>query len=405
MFYRFVMNNIMDGIVNGVVNRQRITLWLCQLAVILPVFAQADDNLYRATQLVTAPATEESRKQAMQAALQQVVQKLVGSPTAAQATELQSVYSQAPQYVQQFRYQTVSVPTPVAASVAADLSVTPPAPLAVTPPLPAEAVAPPPASVQEQLWVEFDASGVNQLLADRGLPVWLPPRPSTLVWLAIEDEQQQRVLLNSEYRPEWSDWLQQGVEPYALPIILPLMDLTDQAQVHFSDISGDFFEPIAKASLRYQPTLVLLGKLQFQGGQWLATWKLHQQDKILHSWQQTGGEVQRLLADSMHTLVTTLHQHFAPKIVAQHQGTVVLYVADVNSLSDYLAVQQYLQSLSALKKLQTQRMETTNVTFQAELYGSLEDLQRSIGLGQHLSPLPASTEPAANQTLYFKWLP
>lgn len=98
---------------------------------------------------------------------------------------------------------------------------------------------------------EFDQAKLNELLQREMLPLWGDRRPETIVWLAQEDENETRVILEESLDTDLQHALKQTAKERGVPLSLPLMDLTDNVNISSYDVWGRFVEPLRKASVRY----------------------------------------------------------------------------------------------------------------------------------------------------------
>ncbi len=111
------------------------------------------------------------------------------------------------------------------------------------------------------LRVQFDELAVNQQLRQYGVPVWGSARPLTLIWMGIE-EQGHRSLYQPEYHQGLRQVLEQTANDRGLPILFPLMDIEDSSNLQVSDLWGSFEEDIRRASDRYLPDVILVGRIR-----------------------------------------------------------------------------------------------------------------------------------------------
>ncbi|TKB03676.1 DUF2066 domain-containing protein [Alteromonas portus] len=98
---------------------------------------------------------------------------------------------------------------------------------------------------------EFDQAKLNDILQRELLPLWGDRRPETIVWLAQEDENETRVILEESLNTDLQHALKQTAKERGVPLSLPLMDLTDNVNISTYDVWGRFVEPLRKASMRY----------------------------------------------------------------------------------------------------------------------------------------------------------
>ncbi|MDY6978001.1 MAG: DUF2066 domain-containing protein, partial [Pseudomonadota bacterium] len=98
---------------------------------------------------------------------------------------------------------------------------------------------------------EFDQAKVKEIMQRELLPLWGDRRPETIVWLAQEDENETRTILDESLDTELQRALKQTAKERGVPLSLPLMDLTDSVNISTYDVWGRFAEPLRKASMRY----------------------------------------------------------------------------------------------------------------------------------------------------------
>lgn len=119
--------------------------------------------------------------------------------------------------------------------------------------------------------VSFDPAAVQNLAQTLGLPVWNHDRPAIMLWLVDNrgnnSAGDRRIMLDQEYSAA-REQLRQVAMERGIPLLLPLGDLEDNMAVSASDVYGNFINPIAAASLRYQPDAVLVASLNNDSLTW-----------------------------------------------------------------------------------------------------------------------------------------
>lgn len=119
--------------------------------------------------------------------------------------------------------------------------------------------------------VSFDPAAVQHLAQTLGLPVWNHDRPAIMLWLVDNrgnnSAGERRIMLDQEYSAA-REQLRQVAMERGIPLLLPLGDLEDNMAVSASDVYGNFINPIAAASLRYQPDAVLVASLNNDSLTW-----------------------------------------------------------------------------------------------------------------------------------------
>ncbi|NOX75952.1 MAG: DUF2066 domain-containing protein [Gammaproteobacteria bacterium] len=238
----------------------------------------------------------------------------------------------------------------------------------------------------QMLLFRFDKAAVDKVLRDNGLPVWGATRPSSLVWLAVEDEGR-RYLVGEDSPEPVQALLMAEAKRRGLAVRLPLMDLQDQQALRFGDIWGGFSDVILRASRRYRTEAVLVGRLYRPAdGDWQAQWTLLE-GQDMHSWAGNGVLSAEVIDIGVAGAIETLASRYAPTSGQGRTGQLSLTVAEVRTLSDYARVSRYLASLQQVTGLQASRVAADRVTFELDVESGPEAIAQIIALGDVLVPL------------------
>jgi hypothetical protein len=236
------------------------------------------------------------------------------------------------------------------------------------------------------LRVSYDGQAVSRVLREASLPVWGRARPSTLIWLAVEDWNQ-RSILGSDNLPALREVISRQASQRGLPLVFPLLDLQDQASLGFADIWGDFQDDILKASSRYQAGSVLVGRLYRQSAnEWQARWTMYQQDEV-QRWVTEGLQQQQVVVEGLDVAVDHFAERFARLPTGTVDSRVAVIVKDVTSLAAYARVMSYLEALDLAKEVVVEQVTVDRVTFSLTIRGELQRLEQAIVFGDTLAPV------------------
>ena len=240
--------------------------------------------------------------------------------------------------------------------------------------------------------VGFDPVALRRVIDAAGLPVWGEDRPVTLVWLAIEAGRGQREILAAERPsgtsmpaadtgvslqptgvklPEVRDTLLTTAAERGLPLVLPLVDSLDLKAVSFSDLWGDFTEPVLRASARYQPNAVLIGRGRAIGGVLQRVrWTL------LIDGERTDWEGS--VADGPDGAADWL----AARLASSSDGPrpLTVRVSGIDSLQVYGMVLNYLRGLGIVDQCTVDQVAGARVVFGLQLRGDAQRLLRTLEL-------------------------
>lgn len=263
------------------------------------------------------------------------------------------------------------------------------------------------------LLASFNEDKINQLFQQANLAIWGSLRPQVLLWLVNEDGLVRTIMSNST-----DSSLPSMVNDFSakrgLPIMMPLMDLTDASQVTLSDIWGRFEQPVLNASSRYLAEAIVVmrisnssllayepeetsdvepngcGELCIQTSSkepgytldWsLLGWNLEGGHKNL-SRQYQGSERKKLLQQGLTDITELIYQYYALSTTSNNDFTIE--VANVDSLATYVDVFDFLTNLSAVKSVTLLNAEGASRRFNLQLLGSSEAFVASLTLNKQL---------------------
>lgn len=307
-----------------------------------PLSAEQVENLYEA-EVRVSDQSPEARQEALRSALEVVLVKVSGVGAVAREPGIASAFTLPDRFVQQFRYRAESGHT--------------------------------------GLWVRFEAAAIDQLLRGRGFSVWGGVRPATLVWMAVQ-QGGERQLIGGNEQGLFQQTLLNHAERRGLPLRLPLLDPTDRSRLRPADLWGEFREPIAAASARYQVQAVLSGSLLEEATQrWHARWVLSL-DGHLRRWEARG-TLDEVMASGIDGTADDLVRLYRSG-ESEAGGTVRVRVADVGTLEQYVRVMDYLRGLSGVTAVQPVEVESEQVVYAVVLQGSAGAFEQAISLGELL---------------------
>jgi hypothetical protein len=241
----------------------------------------------------------------------------------------------------------------------------------------------------DQVKVEFDQAAVRKVLDAAGMPVWGTDRPLVAVWLAVDSGGGRRyVLSGGSGRGEQGDAedelrlaVQDIAESRGLPIVLPLVDAQDLARVSFSDLWGDFRDPVVQASKRYGADIVLIGRSRSmspdaQGVRWTLVTSDEQaawQGNVLSGPAETATFLSRRLAT-----------------YAASAGSLLVRVTGVDDLDKYGQLLQYFRSLNIVESAGVARVNANTVEFELVVRGDARRLSGTLNASGLIVPVNES---------------
>ena len=327
-----------------------------------PARAGEVEDLYEA-QVPVVTQGETERASALVKAFEAVLVKVTGRRDAVAAPEVREALRQPMAYVQQYLYR----PLPPRAAVDDE---------------------PPPHT--QVMRVRFDAQAINRLVQRAGVPLWGRVRPTTLIWVAVEDGME-RYLLGADGHEELRALLEGEAQRRGLPMLLPLLDMEDRNALFFTDVWGNFQDTILRASARYQVAAVAVGRLLREpDGRWSARWSLYHEGEAEHWFVPADGQV-KAVAGGVDGAADALGARYARAVSPDGRQLADLAVSGIAGLADYGRAMAYLRSLDQVRDLQVLGVEGDSVFFRVRLGGDADGLARTIAFGSTLARVQAGT--------------
>jgi len=353
-------------------------LWVCCIFS-GQVFGAVLEKLYE-VKIPVESQSQAHRQAAIKVGFGELLIRITGDSQFASSGKAQKILRKSENFVHQFRYERIPLRTPKIVDgmenepAEESASESNPAPAPLTPDSP-----------QLVLAIVFEENMVNEALWKNNLPVWGKTRPSTLVWVAVQDLGQ-RFLLNANEPSDILDALTYYADKRGMPLIFPLTDLTDQNSISVSDVWGNFSDPILAASQRYQPDAVFVGRVfRDPFGGWQARWALYQGEQ-LDTWEIWGQDIKDVVRNGIDRSTDGLANRYAQMASSEgNQKIVDLLIDDVKSLQDYVKTSDYLVSLAPVAELQVRGINATHIVYRVLLRGQLHGLKQAIALGTLLA--------------------
>lgn len=286
---------------------------------------------------------------------------------------------------------------------------------------------------QKQLFLlaSFNEEKINQLFQQANLPLWGSLRPQVLLWLVDEQGLSRRIMSNSSVS-NLPFMVNEFSAQRGLPIMMPLMDLTDADQIKVSDVWGRFQQPIKEASMRYLAEAIVVMRIsntslvsqeynnhevvdtegcgllceqpQPDKQNYVLDWSLLDWSTIKgqqkFSQQYKGSTPQLLLQQGLSDITELIYQRYALSTTSQNDF--VIEVANVDSLVTYVEVFDFLSDLSSVKSVTLLSAKADARRFNLQLFGSADALLASLKLNkqlrQHIDPLAKFNEPISEES-------
>ncbi len=255
-----------------------------------------------------------------------------------------------------------------------------------------------------RLRLQFNATQVNALLREAGLPLWPANRPVTLVWLLVDDGREQQ-FASPETTPELVDALRVGARERGLELRFPLFDLTDSLAVSTDDLWQLRLDVVEDAAARYPVDALLSGRLsRLSSGRWLGSWHYSfGGDRI--AFEGDGADLAGYVTPAVERIADHLAARFAIVPVGLAEGGLILEIEGVDDFLAYAGILEYLDGLAAVRRAQPVSVQQRHMRLQLIIDGTVEQLQNVLALDRRLQPATGywtrgGDDPAV---LHYRW--
>lgn len=324
------------------------------LAVKLP-------SLYE-VELPVETQLEDARAEAVKQAFIQVLMKVSGDPTIEKNADIMEGVKKSGYYVQEFSYRT------------ADASTTP-----------------------YFINIRFNPVDINRLLKRAGISYWGEERPLILVWLAVTDNKHNIEIIGNETPGDLLENMEQQGKKYGLPLIFPMMDVTDVSQVSTDDIIGGALPVIKEASKRYKPDALLVGSIEQTGDGYESEWQLILGEDVW-SWTITDRAVDKIIAAILNQGSQKLARYYIVKNANSQPLWLTIEVTNVTERTDLADLLRYLKQLPPVQQIQLKQVSGNVVELAVLIHGPLAAFQQNAAINQRL--IFKSQDDAKNKLIY-----
>lgn len=260
----------------------------------------------------------------------------------------------------------------------------------------------------ERLLLEarFRPEAIMTLLRGANTLYWAPSRPQLLIWVALEQNQERRLLGISELQMLLPS-LFAAAEKRGIPLIFPLLDLVDTAALPIDLAWLLNPEAITTASVRYHPDGVLAGRIsQLPDGRWQARWWF---DDNGESWQLDldADSLDALSSGAVDQVANNWASRYAVRLGATEEQF-ELEITEVNNLGSYAAVMSHMQKLPWVRRVMlvgiSGNMLRFNLVSDVDRGQSQNLLQLDGKLEQQKPPVPdAAPGMVPTTSLRYRW--
>ena len=302
---------------------------------------------------------QSNRDAALESALARVLIKTSGKRTVLQQAAVSQALSTAPAMVQQYSYQSRSL------TAGNDKRL--------------------------GLWVEFDKTLINSTLNKAHIPTWGNIRPTTLLWMKINDDTLTQTNAMSVMRRVES---QRGVS-----LVLSQLQVDHQSGIDTANPQHVFNDTIRYVLARYGAQALLIAHIQqTASGFFTADWTLYiegVQQKI----STADDHFELVIEEGLQRVIDRLADLYLETASSNQMTPFNVMVNGINNFHDITRTLQALRLSDRLQYVQPNIVYRDKATFNINVIGSQNMFLRVISMGGSLALYTHATPPNTQLTL------
>ncbi|RJY18714.1 DUF2066 domain-containing protein [Parashewanella spongiae] len=259
-----------------------------------------------------------------------------------------------------------------------------------------------------KLNVVFEEQKVLALLRSAKVPVWGKQRPSTLLWTVLAHDSNDFEIMSETTVNELSQSINVAANEYSVPVLFPIMDFTESTSISGTDIKELFVDRFYELSARYNAGYFALVSISESGSMYSYSLNLYNIDEqgfnkaeIIKSGKaKTSPELSQ-------ALINSLSEYYSKKfavITADDSDIVHVTFEEISDLKGLISLENYLKEFTIIQSLYTSGINNRSVTFRIKLYGTKDDLYRTLKLDKNIVESQFIIDSNnANNSINYRW--
>jgi hypothetical protein len=350
---------------------------LLSFALAAPTWAATKVSLYQERVIVSGNATQQEQNSAIKLAFKRLLVRVTGIRDSLKQPTILAELDKGSRYLSSFRFEASSQ---FFTNILGEKVAT------------------------KAMVLDFDEATVNALLIQNRLPVWGARRPDVLIWLADRLGGQDHILADNE-TTELAQLVTAEAAGRGVPLLLPIMDLSDTLNLSFADLNGLFSQDIEAASERYSAEAVLAGRILQRANGFSADWLLLFRDERIRLPEVTG-TLADVVSAGIDMVAERLSEQYAFVLDPLLLGTIRLQVVNINDLAEFATIERYLQTINLITGITVHHFGASDVVFDLAISGDRMQLADLLSLDSQLVVSEqTSLEATLDNILYYQWLP
>lgn len=340
---------------------------LLMLAIMLfpksDIFAAKVAGLYQAEITVISQLSDVRTKAARQGLLE-VLMKVSGNPEVETNPYLQDSLKRAEYFVQAYSYATSST------------------------------------SSAYVLKIYFSPFDVKRLLRQAGIAFWGENRPLILTWISIKHKNNATEVVGYDTGLDLLNKVKTEARRFGLPIIFPIMDVTDVDDINPADVTSFNLSNLKKTNDRYGADAVLIGNIIERDNESDSRWLLALGDKQW-TWTISSSDQFNLVASALDQVSRALAKHYLIKTDQPNLAWFTLTVNNVKTRKDLAKLLNYFNKMNQVQEAELSQVKGEIVEIAVQIKGPLANFLQNALLNHHLE---LKSQDEKNNKLVYDWI-
>lgn len=234
------------------------------------------------------------------------------------------------------------------------------------------------------LTLRFNEQTINGFLYKLGRQTLGKNRPQVLLWLVMEQHDTVQ-FVDYISQANVATKIETYSKTYGLPIIFPLLDLTERLFISENDVINYNLPPLQQASDRYNTHTMVLGKMINVGGIWHCEWRLVNGEQNV-AWHTSSSKLDDGLEQMVNQVADRLIVHKetlrAPRV--NKQG-ITLRIKGVESVTDYAKILEHIKRMPVVQNVEVGSVDGNRAEFLVTADGGFDELLKNIKLSNMLA--------------------
>lgn len=274
------------------------------------------------------------------------------------------------------------------------------------------------ANKQRFLLVKFEPALMNELLETLGVNFQsdneeelAQTNPLTAAWMVMATDPANPHWIGNESEQVLMQQMNTAAKQKGIPLLFPLLDLTDNAVISERHVLEKEWGPIQAASKRYDAKALWIGKITQQTNGWHAEWAF-MRDATPIIWESSHANLEGLCQEGLAELGIRLAEEQGFQIAQKttesfrlnepkQMNRISLGVLGIKGIEQYTSVVEYLQKLPDVKQVEVDQISAEQTIFNIVTSNNPEHLSNEIRSGKMLvESQPGSAELKQDRLTY-----